>query len=62
MGVGVGEYLVRQAMKRGMVVFVDTDGVVKYYPESRMSQGFLRLLNSKYHYVKHFLIMDAVST
>ena len=62
MAVGVGEYLVTSANRRGLVLFVDTDGVVKYYPEKMMSKGFLQLLNSKYQHVKNFLIMDAVST
>lgn len=63
---GVGEYLVKATNRRGMVLFVDTDNVVKWYPEyldkrKMMPDGYLRLLNSKYEHVRQFLIADAVT-
>lgn len=57
----VGETLVECARKRGMVLFVDTDGIVKYYPANKMGKGFLRLINSRYHFVRDWIITDAVS-
>lgn len=59
---GVGEYLVERANARGILLFVDTDQTVKYYPEAKMSEGFLRLLNSKYEDVRQFLLLDTIST
>lgn len=62
MGAGVGEYLVYQANRRGLVLFVDTDRVVKYYPEKKMTKGFLDLLTRYYQHVKQFLLLDTIST
>lgn len=59
---GVGEFLVAEAHKRGMYMFVDTDGLLKYYPPRLMTKGFLDLINRNYDKVLNFIVTEAVTT
>lgn len=45
-----------------MILFVDADSIVKYYPDYNMSDAFLQLLNRNYERVKYWLITEAVTT
>jgi hypothetical protein len=58
---GTGAALVRSANRRGLLVFVDTDGAVKCYPRRLMSDEFMEHLGLHYHELRHFLIADAVT-
>jgi hypothetical protein len=57
-----GQSLVRLANRRGMIVFVDTDGALKLYPRRFATREFLDILEANYWRVLHYLIADAVTS
>lgn len=57
---GLGEYLVKQANKRGTVVFVDTDSRLKYYP-AKIDPVLLSLINRHYYRVRDWVVTEAVT-
>lgn len=44
-----------------MILFVDTDGDMYYYPKSRMKPWLLRFLHRHYHKVRFWLITEAIT-
>lgn len=57
----IGGFLVRVANRRGIFMFVDTEGGVRFYPKSRMDVQLRRLLLLHREKVKAWLISDAVT-
>lgn len=58
---GVGETLAREALKRGMLLFIDADGDLKYFAWRGMSPGFRRLLLQHHTQLRDWLVTDAVT-
>lgn len=58
---GIAETLIRETNRRGIVMFVNTNGRVAYFPKRLMSSRFLRLLESQSSRIKAWLIADAIT-
>lgn len=55
----MAEVLAARARKAGVVMFVDTDNRVMYYPATRMPPDLRRLCSLHYQELKEWLTLDA---
>lgn len=58
---GVGETILREAHRRGVILLVSSDGMLWYFPKARTDARFRRLLAANRRAIAHWLVTDAVT-
>lgn len=57
----VGEYLVKSAHRRGVILIVDWDRRVRYFPNENVSQAFITVIDKYHRQIREWILADAVS-